>query len=321
MMEELLKYELTSHQKTVPLFNKTILVTEIKALRDIPVLGVKKGDVGGHVSNTNSLSQAGDSWVFPGSVVHSGGRVLGDAVVWGNSIVASNSIVESNAHVEDSNILNTSVIGGDAFIESSRITDGSLITGDIRLKNAQLYKVVANKGEITDSMIRSKKDLLRIEKAVLFNQTRLTIEDEHPIMEHQATFQNVTAEGLDSFKVLGRLRVDSVTFPKGTKLFVALPADEMDYTIIESVDGDCVFEDLDLYITNSLVRGAVFLKGRLKLKDSMMFENTSVLNDSPNYLALSEVKLRELATIHYKGSAMEYRMHGVSIMGDTLVAL
>lgn len=315
------KYEYTGNQRDVPLFNKTIKINEIRALRDIPSIGVRKGDIGGHIWSESSLSQYGASWVFPGSVVHSGGRVLGDAVAYGNSIVSSNSVLEGKCRVEDSNILNTSVIGGDAHIESSRITETCLISGDVKLKNAQLYSVVVNSGIITDSMIRSKNGLLRIEKAVFFNRTRLTIEDEHPVMEEQSTMHDVTGEGFDSFKLLGRCRFDKVTFPTGTKLFVALPVDPMDYSIIESVDGDCRFEELDLYILNSLIRGAVFLKGRLKLTDSMLFENTSVLNDSPNYFALSEVKLRELATIHYKGSAMEFRMHGISIMGDTFVAL
>lgn len=321
MMNELMKYEFTDHHQAVPLFNKTIMVTQIKALRDIPSIGVKKGDVGGHISSSNALSHYGDAWVFPGSIVHSGGRVNKNAVVSGNSIIASNGIVEGDAHVEDSSILGDSIIGGEATVESSRITEGCLITGDIQLKNAQLERIIANKGQITDSMIRSTKESLHIEKAALITQTRLTIHDESPVMESQATLENVTAEGLAIFRLLGRTRLVDVTFPKETRLFVDLPDDEMNYSIIESTEGDCEFEKLDLHLTNSLIRGAVYLKGRLKIKDSMLFENASVRNKGDRFLTLSEVKLRELATIRYDGRHVAKGINSVSIQGDAVVTL
>ena len=50
-----------------------IKLFRIKATRDIPVLGVKKGDLGGLVEKESNLSQDGDAWVYGNA------RVFGDA--------------------------------------------------------------------------------------------------------------------------------------------------------------------------------------------------------------------------------------------------
>lgn len=292
-----LKYEFTSNQKEVPLRNGSIKVREIRALIDIPTVGVFAGDIGGHIWSETSLSQEGESWVFPGSVVHSGARVTDNATVFGDSIVASSSILEGDCRVNDSNILSTSVIGGDAFVESSRITDSSLITGSVRLKNAQLYNVVVNDGEITDSMIRSENGMLRIEKSVLLTRTRLHITDENPVMEEQCTMLDVTGDRVDSFQLRGRTRFDKVTFPIGTRLTVLKPIDPFDYSIIESMDGECQMEEIGLILNSSIIKGAVTLKGNLKITNCLIVDFASVINDGGGWLTLADVRMKEVSEI------------------------
>lgn len=59
----------------------------IQALRDIRSIGVKKGDLGGYVSNGNILSQEGDCWVGPNA------KVIGHVLVQDNAYITGNAIV------------------------------------------------------------------------------------------------------------------------------------------------------------------------------------------------------------------------------------
>lgn len=64
------KYEFTG--ETMRLFvpetpKRRITVHEIRALRDIPLHGVRKGDLGGWIENEGNLSHDDESWVGRGS--------------------------------------------------------------------------------------------------------------------------------------------------------------------------------------------------------------------------------------------------------------
>ena len=73
------KYELTS--------NKKFGLTQIRALKDIERLGIKKGDLGGWVQSELNLSQEGNAWVYGDALVYGDARVYGDAWVYGNARV------------------------------------------------------------------------------------------------------------------------------------------------------------------------------------------------------------------------------------------
>ncbi|MBD8056934.1 hypothetical protein ICV35_25130, partial [Rhodococcus ruber] len=77
------KYELATETSEFP--GRTL--HRIKALRDIPLHGVKAGDLGGWIENERNLSQDGDCWVG------------GNASVWGNARVWGNASVGGNARV------------------------------------------------------------------------------------------------------------------------------------------------------------------------------------------------------------------------------
>ena len=74
------KYELTEETNT--LADGTVL-HRIRALRDIPMHGVKYGDLGGFVERENNLSHDGDAWVCGNAYVYGDARVYGDAEVCG----------------------------------------------------------------------------------------------------------------------------------------------------------------------------------------------------------------------------------------------
>ncbi|WIM84919.1 hypothetical protein QP020_02495 [Gallibacterium anatis] len=72
-----MKYQLT--ENSIVLNNRKLY--QIKALKDLPEIGVKAGDLGGWIENESNLSQNGNAWVFDDA------RVSGDAEVFDDARV------------------------------------------------------------------------------------------------------------------------------------------------------------------------------------------------------------------------------------------
>ena len=90
------KYELTKETKT--LADGTVL-HRIRALRDIPMYGVKYGDLGGFVEGENNLSQCCNAWVSDDAKVFGNAWVCGNAWVRGNALVYGDAKVSGDALV------------------------------------------------------------------------------------------------------------------------------------------------------------------------------------------------------------------------------
>lgn len=102
---------------------------QIRALRDIPEIGVSKGDLGGFVSSQTSLSHNGNSWVFEG------GYIGDSAIVEGDAIVGDGAIVTGTAHVKDSAVIchdvvvdGNAIVGGDVVVRHGNISNGATVT-------------------------------------------------------------------------------------------------------------------------------------------------------------------------------------------------
>lgn len=101
----------------------------IKALKDIPVIDVKKGDLGGCVSNATSLSHSGSSWIFEG------GFVVGNAIVEDNAIVGDGALVGDTACISGAAAICKGVVvdsnaqvGGDVVVRHGNIGNGAIVT-------------------------------------------------------------------------------------------------------------------------------------------------------------------------------------------------
>ena len=82
------KYELTDqHYPSAPWLRR------IRALVDIPRVGVRAGDLGGWVESEGCLAQSGDAWVSGDA------RVSGDAWVSGDARVSGNARVSKPNHL------------------------------------------------------------------------------------------------------------------------------------------------------------------------------------------------------------------------------
>ena len=128
------KYELVPETVT-KFYSKSMY--RIRALKDFS--DVKKGNLGGYVESEENLSQTGNCWIYDGSIVGLGAKIVEDAVVKGYSNVIEHSRISNNAIVEkdsvikggssikfNSRVINSMVVG-ESFVAFSTINERSLI--------------------------------------------------------------------------------------------------------------------------------------------------------------------------------------------------
>lgn len=125
----------------------------IRALRDIPEVGVRAGEFGGLVHSEANLSHDGSCWIRSEAVVDGGAAVRGDAIVYGCSVVTGNAVVEGgaavgmggkvsgNAVVTDKvavlwggEVGGNARVGGSAVVsEGARVGGHAVVEGDARI--------------------------------------------------------------------------------------------------------------------------------------------------------------------------------------------
>ncbi|AJD93719.1 hypothetical protein JMA_44020 (plasmid) [Jeotgalibacillus malaysiensis] len=95
-------------------------VYQIEALKDMPSIHVKKGDLGGYVEDETNLSHEDDCWIFKDGVVASGSLVAGNALIYEEATILDGSRVFDNAVIKFAHVTN-SFISGDSKIETATI--------------------------------------------------------------------------------------------------------------------------------------------------------------------------------------------------------
>lgn len=121
-----------------PLRRTYINVYRVIALIDIPVHGVKAGDIGGYVDHKKVLSQKGDCWIGGNALVLDKSRVIDDAIIKDDAVVSNTTVgghaaVYGRAQVSEmpgwkkSRVIGSAKIYGDAQVVSSSISDYSKV--------------------------------------------------------------------------------------------------------------------------------------------------------------------------------------------------
>lgn len=144
------KYELTDETKVID----DVTLHRIRALIDIPLHGVKAGDLGGWIEAERNLSQKGtawvadeawvadNAWVFGNAWVADRARMFGEAWasdesrVFGNALVFDNAQVFGNAWVQDdAKVFDCAKVFDDALVSGfAKVSDWALVGGNAIIK-------------------------------------------------------------------------------------------------------------------------------------------------------------------------------------------
>ena len=158
---------------------------EMRATRDIPSLGVKKGDTGGWVVNPDNIQ--GNAWVAEGaSVIGPESVVKDNAVIGGNGlpvVVAGRSVISDDALVVSTEgsdldaVVTDSVIRGRARMYGGTI-DNSRLWGDTQVTNCVITNEssVGEYSKVTRSVIDKSavSRSARVEGSRILNYSTVT---------------------------------------------------------------------------------------------------------------------------------------------------
>lgn len=151
-MDFIKKFEFTDFEKEIPL-SGIVMVKQIRALIDIPLHGVKAGQVGGYLEDEDCLSHFGSAWVADDAVILSSSTISGDAIVKEDAIVYGECFlhgtieVSGEASVSYSNVQGENIkIQGNSCLQMTTIrgsriliTDEVLVTAiEIKAKDLQI---------------------------------------------------------------------------------------------------------------------------------------------------------------------------------------
>lgn len=124
-----MKYEITDFEKVM---DNAFRVYRIRALRDIPLYGIKAGDLGGFIEDSLCLAQDGQAWVGDDAVVCGvSTHVTGDAWVCGNARVDRGSYIGGQARITgDARVLRSRVKGDSVLVTNRALVENSNISGN-----------------------------------------------------------------------------------------------------------------------------------------------------------------------------------------------
>lgn len=90
---------------------------------------MKKGDLGGCVSNATSLSHSGSSWIFEGGFVVGNAIVEDDAIVGDGALVGDTACISGIAVICKGVVIDSNArVGGAVVVRHGNIGNGAIVT-------------------------------------------------------------------------------------------------------------------------------------------------------------------------------------------------
>jgi len=138
---------------------------QIRALKDIESMGIRKGDLGGYVNDKDNLSQEGNCWIFNDSRMFNNSRMYDNSKMHNNSMMFNNSEMHDNSEMYDnarmynnSKMHNNTVMFNNSEMHDnsemygkSRMFDSAVLTNDSSLINKTAWYMRTKQYSITIS--------------------------------------------------------------------------------------------------------------------------------------------------------------------------
>lgn len=192
------KYEFTENEKE---YQQTTF-RQIRALQDIPLHGVKAGDLGGWIEEELNLSQSGACWIGTESYALRCATVSGDAVVRGKSIVDFRSRIRGKAVVNNSVVHGINLISDRCVVTDSDIRGQCIINGNSRIESSKVEGLIL-KGNalIHNSLCYTRLGQLIVETGCKLQETELRLTDNTPYLAENTELINVEAIDVGLFRI------------------------------------------------------------------------------------------------------------------------
>lgn len=145
------KYKLgNAERREHPLRHTYIVAYRVIALIDIPVHGVKAGDMGGYVDSKKVLSQKGDCWIGGNALALDKSRVLGDAIIKDEAVVSNTTVAGHTA------IYDRAVVSEMPGLKKSRVIGSAKIYGDSQVISSS----ISDYTKIYESAVVNRADIM-----------------------------------------------------------------------------------------------------------------------------------------------------------------
>lgn len=311
------KYKLTENHKTIGTTDGSESAFQIKALVDIPTIGVKKGDLGGFIANEKCLSHEGDSWVFEGGFVALGSVVTENAQVMGDTRVSGNSNIRGNSIVENSLIQHASYIRGKSVVKDSTVSR-CLLREDVQVHKSRLTQIEMFYGSVKNTRLCSiAADKLVFEKYADIEDCDMDFYDADARVTSLIDMKKVISTGLNVFQIAERTMMMDTFFTGESELRIGTPTSpETNTCYLMGKEGELDVGNAKLTLVNSTIKGDISLEGLIEMNNSEMFGHTAISNKTSQSVSLINSKVLECAVIEKSNGTKESKFENDHIMGD-----
>ncbi|AJD93231.1 hypothetical protein JMA_39130 (plasmid) [Jeotgalibacillus malaysiensis] len=303
-MSEQKKYEMLLINSNPPLYI-------IKALRDIPEIGVRKGDKGGIIESEKNLSQEGSSWIEFDSMVRGFSRVE-NGYVGGKSTLSGNVIL-SRGTVLNSNIDGDMEIKGDIKIENSELVRNgryysSGIIRDSKLENCFFAKPF----DIASTTIVAKHLFYGYDEVKM---TGVKMFVESADMHKKMTIKQCTIE-TPTFYSNERLRMEHVNVRMDKDFFVrSKDVQKRSKSILIGKKNNPIrIIGESIHIHNSSIKGGSKLSGKIEIENSVIEGMNRIEMENG---VIKKTKIRDFVTIKQINTE-PYTINENTFEGDTV---
>lgn len=214
------KYEFTGDEKEY----KQTTFRQIRALVDIPLHGVKAGDLGGWLEEERNLSHEGLSWVNQDSYVLRSAKVRENAHVCGESIIDFRSSIYGNAFVQNSVVHGINTIGENAVVKDSDIRGHCSVHGNTRIESSELSGLfVKGDAYISNSNCFTNLGRLTLETGCIIKDSELHLLDAEPYLARNTELLGVEANQVQEFRINEKdMTLKNESYTKGRRIRIGV---------------------------------------------------------------------------------------------------
>lgn len=301
------KFKMTDNKKVIAGYK----VIQIEALKDIPAIGVKKGDLGGWLEHPHFLSQHGNCWVGEHAFVFNHSKVAGDVLVSGHSKVFNECELQGNGKVINSMLTMTTA-------------SGEFLYQDSQLNNVYL----PNQAEVRHSILKNIETREHVKRFICLHST-LEFLSNGELLKGSYSFENTTIKSSHSM-FSGRLNLKEVDFDVANSechiygdsslTYVKAVNEPTIYVEASTIKGESKENPVEMKgrvfdIDQSIIEGHTRLIGEIRIVSSQINGDVEIHVEKDSQLEIQRSKISDMVFVGVE-SERNAKLEDAVIFGD-----